>query len=69
MVTFEDASFSNFREFSKITFSHGEVGDGGDGLNTICSRPEAADDVISGTDVKCKHLPVLRLYELVVCYL
>ena len=30
----------------------GEDGDGSGGMNAICSRPEVADDVISGEDVE-----------------
>ena len=51
MVNFEVASFRSFREFLKRSFCDGEVSDGSGGINTICSRLKAADDVISGKDV------------------
>ena len=47
----EDASFSTFRDFPKRWFCHGEVDNGRGGMNTICSRSEVADNVISGTIV------------------
>ena len=37
--------------FQKRSFYDGEVGCGSGGMNAMCSRPEVADDVISGTDV------------------
>ena len=37
--------------FEKKSFPDAKVGGGAGGTNTICSRPEVADDVISGTDV------------------
>ena len=43
--------------FSKISFCHGEVGDGSGGMNAICSRLEVADDVISGI-----HVDTFRYY-------
>ena len=49
-VNFEVASSSGFRDFPKRLFCDGEVGDGGCGINAICSRPELAGDVISGED-------------------
>ena len=49
LVNFENASFRTFRDFPKISFCRGEAGDGSGGMDTICSRPEVADDVISGT--------------------
>ena len=36
--------------FQKQLFCDGEVGDGGGGVNPICSRLEVADDFISGED-------------------
>ena len=47
-VDFEDASFSTLQDFPKRSFCHSEVCDGSGGMNTICSRPEVADDVVSG---------------------
>ena len=43
----------------KLSFYHGEVGDGSGGMNAMCSRPEVSDNVVSGTD----FLPVFRLRE------
>ena len=40
----------------------GEVSDGCGGMNAICSRPELADDVISGTDVNTfRHYAYVNL--------
>ena len=36
--------------FQKDHFD-GRVGDGSGGMNAICSRPDVADDVISGNDI------------------
>ena len=52
MVYFEVASSSSFRDFPKRLFCDGEVGDGSDGMNTICSRPQVAGDVISGEEAE-----------------
>ena len=41
----------SFRDFTKISFCHGEVGVSSGGMNAICSRPEVADDIIPGRDV------------------
>ena len=48
---FGEASFSTFRDFPERSFCDGEVSDGSGSINAICSRPEVADDVVSGTDV------------------
>ena len=49
-VNFEDATvLSNI--FQKCSFCDSEVGDDSGGMNAICSRPEVADKVVSGTDV------------------
>ena len=45
VVNFEGASFSTFRDFTKRSFFSR-----GSDMNAICSRPEVADDAISGTD-------------------
>ena len=37
--------------FPKIQFCDSEVGDGSGGVNAICSRPDEANDVVSGQDV------------------
>ena len=37
--------------FPKIQFCDSEVGDGSSGVNAICSRPDEANDVVSGQDV------------------
>ena len=50
-VNLEDASFTTFWDFPKRSFCHGEVGVGRGSMNAICSRPEVADDDISGTVV------------------
>ena len=52
ILNFEDASFSTFQDFRKRSFCHGPVDDGrGGGMETISSRLEVADDVISSTVV------------------
>ena len=51
VVNFEGTKFITFRDLSKRSFCDGEVGDGSGDTNAICSRPEVADNVISGTDV------------------
>ena len=51
VVNFEVASFGTFLDFPKWSFCDGEVSDGSGGINAICSRPEVADDIISGKDV------------------
>ena len=38
--------------FKNDCFVDGEVGNGSRGVNAICSRPKAADDVISGEDAE-----------------
>ena len=45
-------------------FPDAQVGGGAGGINAICSRPEIADDVISGYDV---YFSVLPCYEFVSC--
>ena len=52
MVNCEVVSSSSFRDFSKRMFCDGEVGDRSGGVNTICSRPELADEVISSEDTE-----------------
>ena len=52
VVNLEVASSSSFWDFLKRLFCDGDVGDGGSGVNAICSRPEVADDVISGEDAE-----------------
>ena len=51
MGNFEDAILSTFRGFQRRSFCDGKVGDGGGGMNAICSRPEVADDATSGIDI------------------
>ena len=46
-ASFEGAGFSIFRNFPKRSLYHDEIGDASGGMNAICSRPEAPDDVIS----------------------
>ena len=48
-VNFEVAISSNFWDFPKWLFCDG---DGSSGVNVIGSRPEVADDVISGEDAE-----------------
>ena len=48
----EVASCSSFRDFPKLLFCDGEVGDGRGRVNAICSQPEVADDVISCEDAE-----------------
>ena len=50
MVNFEVASSSIFRDNHDILVP--EVGSGADGINAICSRPEVANDLISGYNVQ-----------------
>ena len=45
------ASSSNFRDFPKRSLCDSEVGDSSGDMNTICSRPEVDDKVISSDDV------------------
>ena len=59
-LNFEDTSLSTFGDIPKRSFCDGEVSDGSGSMNAICSRPEVADDVISGMDVK-----TLRYYACV----
>ena len=40
------------RKIEKTIFPDAEVGGGAGGINAICNRPEAADDVISGDNVE-----------------
>ena len=47
MINFEVASYSNFRNNRDA-----EVGSSAGGTNAICSRPETANDVISGYNVE-----------------
>ena len=46
VVNFEVASCGSFRDFLQRSFCDGEIGDGSDGINAICSRLE----VISSED-------------------
>ena len=48
MINFEGASASTFRDIPKRSFYDGEVCDGIGAMNAIRSRPEVADDAISG---------------------
>ena len=52
MGNFEVAISSSFRDFPKQLFCNGEVSDGSDGVNVICSQPEVADDVLFGEDAE-----------------
>ena len=53
-------------ELIKTSFCDGEVG--GVGVNAICRRTEAADDVVSSEYVFCRYIPGLQLCKLVVCF-
>ena len=48
MVNFEVASCSIFQDNREKLFPAAEIG----GINAICSRPEVADDDISGCNVE-----------------
>ena len=62
IVNFAVSNSSRFRE--KKSYCDGEVGGGG-GVNTICSRPEVADAVISGQDVESfNHCVNIRVASL-----
>ena len=45
------ASCSSFRDNREQIFPAAEAGGGAGGINANCSRPEVADDVISGNNV------------------
>ena len=51
MVNFEVAGTSSCRDNREKIFPGAEVGCGAGSINAICSRPEAADDVVSGCNV------------------
>ena len=52
VLNFEVASSRSFRDFRKRLFCDGEIGNGRDSVNAICSRPKVADDVIFGEDAE-----------------
>ena len=52
VVNVETANSSSSRDFPKWSLCDSEVGNGSGGVNANCSRPEAADDVISGEDAE-----------------
>ena len=62
VINVEGASFSTFLNIPKRSFCDVEVGDGSGGMNATCSRPEVADDVISGIYVD-------TFFKLEGCYL
>ena len=45
-------------------FCDSEVGGGSGGVNVIYSQPGVADDIISGDNVQCRHVPVLCFVNL-----
>ena len=51
-MNFEVASCGIFHDNREKVFPDTEVGGGASGINGICSRPEATDDVISGYNVE-----------------
>ena len=58
MVNFEVASCCIFRD-NREKIPDTEVGGGACGINTICSRSEVADDVISGYNVETFRATIL----------
>ena len=57
VVNFEVAISSSFRDKREKIYPDAEVGGGDGGTNDNCSRPEVADDVISGNNVDFSGLP------------
>ena len=63
-LNFEVASSISFQGFPKRSLCNGEIGDSSGGANAICSRPEVADDIISGEVV---DFPGLSLGKFAGC--